>query len=88
MKTKGIEATKENVTQYYDNADLKADIVHQLELFGKENGFKGFEIIKKVYISKEPFTVDNDLVTPTLKIRRHVAKKKFQKELNEMYGIK
>lgn len=88
LKTKGIEATKENVTQYYDNADLKADIVHQLELFGKENGFKGFEIIKKVYISKEPFTVDNDLVTPTLKIRRHVAKKKFQKELNEMYGIK
>ena len=88
LKTKGIEATKENVTQYYDDVDLKNDIVKQLEVFGKENGFKGFEIVKKVYISKEPFTVENDLVTPTLKIKRHVAKKKFQNEINEMYGIK
>ena len=86
LKTKGIEATKENVTQYYDDVDLKNDIVKQLEVFGKENGFKGFEIVKKVYISKEPFTVENDLVTPTLKIKRHVAKKKFQNEINEMYG--
>lgn len=56
-------------------------------MLSKENDFKGFEIIKKVYLSKEALTVDNDLVTPTLKIKRHNAKKYFQKQINEMYGL-
>ena len=45
-------------------------------------------IIKKVYLSKEAFTVDSDLVTSTLKIKWHNAKKYFQKQINEMYGLK
>lgn len=31
-----------------------------------------FEFVKRVYITFEPFTPDNNLLTPTLKIRRFV----------------
>ena len=32
-------------------------------------------------------TIENQIITPTLKIRRHQAKKFFEKEINKLYGI-
>ena len=86
LKTKGIETTKEEVTKYYDDEDLKKDILSNLEELGKNNDFKGFEIIKKVHLCREPFTIENDLVTPSLKIKRHIAKKRFINEIQNMYN--
>ena len=57
-----------------------------LEKLGEKADFKGFEIIKKIYLSPEPFTVENDLCTPTLKIRRHEAKKYFADKIKELYN--
>lgn len=81
----GITATKENVFDYYEREDLKNDILQNLEKLGRANGFKGFEIIRKIYLSKEAFTIENDLITPTLKPKRHNVKKKFIDEINKMY---
>ena len=33
------------------------------------------------------FTAENDLLTPTFKLKRNEAKKFFLKEIKEMYGI-
>jgi len=44
----------------------------------KECNLSGLEKIKKVYLTAEPFTVENDLITPTFKIKRNVAKKKYE----------
>ena len=88
LKTKGIGVNSNNVKEYYDNEELKKEILRNIEVFSKENDFKGFVIIKKVYLSKEAVTVDSDLVTPTLKVKRHNAKKYFLKQINEMYGLK
>ncbi|KAK6023740.1 hypothetical protein OSTOST_10464, partial [Ostertagia ostertagi] len=33
----------------------------------------------------EEFTAENGLVTPTLKLRRHLLKKRFEKEIERMY---
>ena len=42
---------------------------------------------KKIYLCKEPFSIENQIITPTLKIRRHQAKKFFAKEINKLYGF-
>ena len=47
----------------------------------------GLERIRKVHVIDYPFKVDNDLMTPTFKIKRNIAKKVFQKELDEMYSV-
>ena len=86
LQKKGINATKENYKDYFEDPDLIKDILTEIERFSRSNDIKGFEIVKKVYLTKEPFTIENELLTTTLKIRRHIAKKHFMKEIQKMYG--
>ena len=89
LTKKGISnVTKENYKDYFDDPDLIKDILKEIDTYSRKNDIKGFEIIKKVYLSKEPFTIDNNLLTTTMKIRRHAAKKYFLKEIENMYGNK
>ena len=86
LKTINIECNKDNCQEYFENEELKKEILKDMETLGKKVDFKGFEIVKKVYLSPEPFTVENDLCTPTLKVRRHIAKKYFAEQLNKLYS--
>ena len=86
LQKKGINATKENYKDYFEDPDLIKDILTEIEHYSRSNDIKGFEIVKKVYLTKEPFSVENELLTTTLKIRRHIAKKHFMKEIQKMYG--
>lgn len=45
----------------------------------------GFERINNVYIEFEPLTLERNVVTPTQKLKRPVACKFFEKQINEMY---
>ena len=87
LKNKGIEnVTKENYKDYYEDPDLIKDILKEINDYSRKNDIKGFEIVKNVHLCKEPFSVDNNLLTTTMKIRRHIAKKYFSKELDKLYG--
>jgi long-chain acyl-CoA synthetase len=66
--------------------DVKKKVLSALTAYGKENGLKGFEQVKKIYLTSEEFTVENDLLTPTFKLKREIAKKKFAKEIETMYA--
>ena len=52
----------------------------------KEYNLTSLEKIKKIHLAASPFTVENDLITPTFKIKRNIAKKVFQKEIDQMYA--
>ena len=86
LKNKGIEANKDNYKDYFEDKDLIHDILNELETFSRSNDIKGFEIVKNVHLFKGSFTVDNNLLTTTMKIKRHIAKKYFEKEINKLYG--
>ena len=87
LKNKNENVTKENYKSYFDSQDLKADIVKELDKYGRSNGLKGFELPKKIHLTKERFSIENQIITPTMKIRRHIAKKHFEKEIKQLYGI-
>ena len=40
-----------------------------LDGHGRENGLKGFENVKAVYLTTELFSVENDCMTPTFKMK-------------------
>jgi long-chain acyl-CoA synthetase len=44
------------------------------------------ERVRRFALAEEPFTVDNDLMTPTLKIRRHLIREKYGAALEALYG--
>ena len=44
------------------------------------------ERIRRFVITDEPFTTDNEQLTPSLKIRRHVIKKVYGERLDALYG--
>ncbi|KAG8840962.1 hypothetical protein FRB91_005492, partial [Serendipita sp. 411] len=51
----------------------------------KHHKLKGFECVKKIHVTFEPFTVDNNMLTPTFKIRRRDVYSRYKKVLDDMY---
>jgi len=47
---------------------------------------QGFEMVKAVHLDAEPWTVDNELLTPTMKLKRPQAKKRYQAQIAAMYN--
>jgi long-chain acyl-CoA synthetase len=56
-----------------------------LEL-AKQNKLSGLEKVKKIYLAPEPMTIENDILTPTMKIKRNVAKNVFKEQIDAMYA--
>jgi long-chain acyl-CoA synthetase len=51
----------------------------------KQQKLSGLEVPKKFYCTDEEFTSENDLLTPTYKLKRNEAKKKYYTQIKEMY---
>ena len=64
---------------------VKENVLKELEIFGKANGLKGFEIVKNVYLEGESFG-KKELVSSTFKLKRFRAREVYAKEIKEMYG--
>ena len=43
------------------------------------------EKIKKFIFIDEPFSIENNLMTPTMKVRRHEVQKKYQNQINQLF---
>jgi len=60
-------------------------ILDDMNEVGKTNKIRGFESLAAIVLSVTPFSVENDLLTPTFKLKRPQAKKAFQAQLDALY---
>lgn len=44
---------------------VRAAVLKELDRVGRKNSFAGFERVRNAYLYLEPFTIDNELLTPT-----------------------
>ena len=44
------------------------------------------ERVRRIIVAPEPFTIENEMMTPTMKLRRHVIKSKYGDALERLYG--
>jgi long-chain acyl-CoA synthetase len=51
-----------------------------------ENKLNSLEKPKQIQLLLDPWTVDNDFLTPTFKMKRNIAKIKLQEDITRMYG--
>ncbi len=56
-----------------------------MEAKAKEYNLNSLEKVKSIYLRAEPFSVENDLITPTFKIKRNIARKVFKEQIDQMY---
>ncbi|KAK9426407.1 putative AMP-binding enzyme [Seiridium unicorne] len=64
---------------------VKAFVKH-LDVIGRKAKFNGYERVKNVLLEIEPFTIENELLTHTLKLKRPQTSKKFRSEIDRMYA--
>ena len=74
------------VSELTADTGFKKAVAKSLEEHGKANGLKGFECIKSVHLDMTPFSVENNLLTPTFKLKRHDAKKHYKSQIDAMYA--
>ena len=86
MKEKGIDTTKEEVQKYYSNEELIKEVLKDMDQVGRSNDLKGFEIPKRVYLTAEQFSIDNNMLTPTMKLKTVEIMKRYKKEIEKMYS--
>ena len=60
------------------DADFKKVIMDEIASLGTLRKLNSLEKPKEIYIAKEPFSVENDILTPTFKLKRNVGKKVYQ----------
>ncbi|NXA22986.1 ACSL5 ligase, partial [Ibidorhyncha struthersii] len=79
----GIKGSYEDICK---NPAVKKAILEDMVRLGKEAGLKSFEQVKDLYIHTEMFSVENGLLTPTLKAKRAELVKVFEKQIEALYS--
>jgi len=64
---------------------VKQLIMDEIKKMAKETKLHGFEIPAEIYLTSEPFTIENGLLTPTFKTKRNKAYLKYKNEIDDMY---
>ncbi|KAA0725059.1 Long-chain-fatty-acid--CoA ligase 5 [Triplophysa tibetana] len=77
---------KGSIAELCKNQDVKKAIISDLVKLGREAGLKSFEQVKELYLHPEMFTIENGLLTPTLKAKRADLTKYFKLQIDSLYG--
>ncbi|CEP11641.1 hypothetical protein [Parasitella parasitica] len=80
-----IHAKKLSFPELCKVPEVVALVLNQMTKVGKKAELRGFEQAKALYLESEPFAVENDLLTPTFKVKRPQAKKIYEEKIAELY---
>ena len=78
--------SKLSFSKLCQSTQLKEAIMADIHRLSKAQGLHGFETPKAIYLESNLFTTENDLVTPTFKLKRNKLKDNYEHQINEMYA--
>ncbi|XP_056153734.1 long-chain-fatty-acid--CoA ligase 5 [Lampris incognitus] len=79
----GLKGSMEELCK---NMEIKRAILSDMTKLGSKAGLKSFEQVKDVHLHPEQFTIENGLLTPTLKAKRAELKVLFQPQIDKLYA--
>ncbi|EDO46335.1 predicted protein [Nematostella vectensis] len=68
-----------------NNEKVRKAILEEMSAMGKKEKLFSFQQVKDIYLHPDPFTVDNGLLTPTLKFKRPVIQAHFKDTFEKLY---
>ncbi|KAG8517417.1 Long-chain-fatty-acid--CoA ligase 5 [Galemys pyrenaicus] len=78
----GVKGSLEELCR---NQTVREAILEDLKKIGREGGLKSFEQVKNIHLHPEPFSIENGLLTPTMKAKRGELSKYFRAEIDSLY---
>ena len=69
-----------------DDDIVKAAIKREIEEAQKE--FANYERVRHFVLLPEPFTVENGMMTPTLKIKRKGVEERYKELIESLYQVR
>ncbi|KAI8600989.1 hypothetical protein EDD21DRAFT_375648 [Dissophora ornata] len=69
-----------------EDPKIKDAYLKELQKAGKAGDLRGFEFVKRVHLTTDAFTVENGMLTPTLKMRRPQVQACFKEQVQDMYA--
>ena len=75
-----------DLNKYLTDEKFIKEVLTDMNQLATKNKFSGLERVKQIHLTLEPFTIENDILTPSMKVKRNVAKKVFEKEIAELYA--
>lgn len=88
LAAKAPKIAKQNLShgELCQHPEVAQLVLSQLNKVGKKGGLRGFELVKAIYLEKDQFTMENDLLTPTLNVKRPQAKKYYEQQIAALYN--
>ena len=74
----------EDLVNLMENHQLRAAMGRVLERVNSQ--LNSIERVRRFILSSQELTIENEMMTPTLKIRRHKVREKFSAQLEALYG--
>ncbi|XP_016066774.1 PREDICTED: long-chain-fatty-acid--CoA ligase 1 isoform X1 [Miniopterus natalensis] len=82
-RKRGVEGSFEELCR---SKDVKKAILEDMVKLGKEAGLKAFEQVKGIALHPELFSIENGLLTPTMKAKRPELRNYFRSQIDELYS--
>ncbi|KAA8647552.1 hypothetical protein EYZ11_010878 [Aspergillus tanneri] len=84
-KVLGRVVSEADIKSVLDNEKIRKTVLEDLERVAKKHKLAGYERVKNCALMVEPFTVENNLLTPTLKLKRPPVAKQYRALLDDLY---
>lgn len=82
-QSEGLTDTPEKLNELVKLPRVKELLLNEIKALRSK--LKGFEIPRNIYITSEAFSIENGLLTSTMKLKRHEAKKQYAEQVAAMY---
>ena len=81
-----LAATEAKLDPALDGDGKEKAEKYLVQRIGKQiRQFPGYAQVRKVSVAREKWTIDNGMITPTLKLKRNLIVKKYAASIDEMY---
>jgi len=68
------------------NGEVKKLIMEELDSIGKANKLSSLERPRDIFVTADAFSIENDILTPTFKLKRNKGRDAYKQQIDAMYA--
>ncbi|MGD8810733.1 MAG: AMP-dependent synthetase/ligase, partial [Gammaproteobacteria bacterium] len=73
-----------DLSEIADDKGLQKELHDAIERLN--NNLSVIERVRRIIVAPEAFTIENEMMTPTMKLRRHIITDRYREKLERLYG--